>query len=130
MTGGEVAKVLTRRHVLVVEDQYLVAEEVRRVVMRLGGEVLGPVGAVEVALDLMEERRPDLALLDVNLHGAMVDPLARRLRDMGVPVIFATGYSPGSLSPEFHDAPHLDKPITPATLAAALARHYPELGAA
>jgi two-component SAPR family response regulator len=108
--------------VLVVEDQYLVANEITRAIARLGGEVVGPVPGVESALRLISEDRPDLAVLDINLNGDRVFPLARELRRMGVPLIIATGYERSAIDPEFGDAPHVTKPVTDQSLASAFSQ--------
>jgi two-component SAPR family response regulator len=112
--------VLQGRRVLVVEDQYLIAEEIRRAVTSLGGEVLGPVPRVDEARRLTRERKPDVAVLDVNLDDAVVYPLARDLRRLQVRLVFATGYDRSNLAPDFKHAPHVDKPVTAWSLAAAL----------
>jgi CheY-like chemotaxis protein len=125
MTSDEPSTILTGRRVLVVEDQFLVAEEMRRAVARLGGQVIGPVGAVSEGLRLAQSERLDLALLDVNLHGEAVDALADHLQREGVPMIFATGYGRASLARQFQSVPHLEKPVSAAALAAAVARCYP-----
>ena len=129
MNAEELPSLLRGRRVLIVEDQYLVAEEMRRAVIKLGGQVLGPVRAGDDALRIAAADRPDLALLDINLDGVMVYPMARELRRMKVPLIFTTGYDRSAVDAEFRDAPHLDKPVTPWSLAAAVshARHGAKL---
>jgi ActR/RegA family two-component response regulator len=74
--------------------------------------VLGPVGRVEDALDLLRSGPPDAAVLDVNLFGATVDPVAAMLEDMGVPFLFCTGYHSGATAGIRHPlAPVLGKPV-------------------
>ncbi|MBE7246447.1 MAG: response regulator, partial [Actinomycetospora chiangmaiensis] len=58
---------LAGRRILVVEDEYIIAVEVKRWLLAAGCDVLGPVPSVDQALDLVEDRRPDAAVLDVNL---------------------------------------------------------------
>ena len=70
---------LANRRVLLVEDQYLVAEELRRMVQGLGGEVVGPVARATPALELLQREEVDLALLDINLGRDDVYPLAAEL---------------------------------------------------
>ncbi len=120
MNPAPVSKVLKGRRVLIVEDEFLIAEEMRRAVDGLGGGVLGPVGALEDAERLLGEGRPDLALLDVNLHGRMVNPVAAQLKRLKVPMIFATGYAQSNLAPEFQGDLYLEKPVTSHALAAAV----------
>ncbi|TPG60459.1 response regulator [Roseomonas nepalensis] len=119
MTNGAPPPILAGRRVLVVEDQYLLADDMRLLIERLGGEVLGPFSTVPGALAALGRERPDLALLDVNLDGEEVYTVAEALQAAGIPFVFTTGYDPGSLDPRFGAAPHLEKPIaTPALLAA------------
>ena len=108
--------------VLVVEDQFLIADEMRRVIADLGGEVAGPAPNVAAAQALLEAGAPDVALLDINLDGEQVWQIAHRLRDLGVPVIFATGYEASRIPPAFQREPYLDKPVTAKALAAAVER--------
>ena len=77
---------------LVVEDEALTALALQSLLERAGYVVLGPVGRVEDALDLLRSGPPDAAVLDVNLFGATVDPVAHALEAMGVPFLFCTGY--------------------------------------
>ena len=119
MTTDSSEEVLRGRRVLVVEDQYLIAEEMRRTVERLGGQVLGPVSTVDGALSLAARGRLDLALLDVDLHGSEIYPAADELISIGAPIIFTTGYEREAMPPGYRDLPRLDKPVTAGALAAA-----------
>ncbi len=84
---------LLGRKVLLVEDDYFIADEMRRTILRSGAEVLGPVASVDKALALIAESSEiDAAVLDVNLRDVMVFPVADALTSRGVPFIFATGY--------------------------------------
>jgi CheY-like chemotaxis protein len=121
MIARPVSAALSGLSVLVVEDQFLIAEEMRRAVEHLGGRVVGPVPSVEKALALALQARPDLGLLDVDLHGQEIYPVADALIEAGSPVIFATGFDRAAMPAAYKDAPHLDKPVTPHALAAALA---------
>lgn len=91
MTGT--LKALNGRWVLVVEDDYFIANDLLRQFKESGAEVLGPVASVEHALALIAATpQIDGAVLDVNLRDVMVYPVADALRDRGVPFVFATGY--------------------------------------
>ena len=86
------ARPLDGRRILIVEDEYLIAMEVKRWLLAAGAEVIGPVPSVERALDLVEDNGIDAAVLDVNLgNGDTVYPVADKLSDLGVPYLFATG---------------------------------------
>jgi CheY-like chemotaxis protein len=100
------------RRVLVVEDEALTAMALQQLLEDAGYIVLGPVGRVEDALDLLRSGPPDAAVLDVNLFGATVDPVAAMLEDMGVPFLFCTGYHSGATAGTRHPyAPVLGKPV-------------------
>ena len=98
--------------VLVVEDNFLVAEAVREVFEDRGCIVVGPVSRLAEALVMSERADLDGAVLDINLAGEFCFPLAEALRECGVPFIFLTGYAEASLiPPEFRDVPRLAKPF-------------------
>ena len=99
--------------VILVEDEALVALMMEDLLRELGCEVAGSFGALDAALEWLDAQAdpPDGAVLDVNLGGGeLVFPLARVLRDRGVPFVFATGYS---ALPEdgFAEVPVLNKPV-------------------
>ena len=101
---------LEGRCVLVVEDEYLIARNVARLVRSLGAKVLGPVGRLAEAQDLCRNGTFDGAILDVQLADGGVYPLADELMARGVPIILATGFESAVLPPRFRDLPRLDKP--------------------
>ncbi|MBR0645397.1 response regulator [Plastoroseomonas hellenica] len=102
---------LQGRTVLIVEDQYLIAEELRAIVERLGGSVVGPLPRVPAALTTLEATFPDLALLDVNVNGQPIYEVAAVLRSRGIPFALVTGYDRSAIAPEFRDAPYIEKPV-------------------
>ena len=114
--------VLAGRRVLVVEDQYLVAEEMRRMVCSLGGEVLGPVARPAPALRILAEQPVDLAVLDINLGPEDAYPLAAELMRRQVPFLFTTGCEPWMDAEQFCRVPRVEKPLTAKTFADALRR--------
>ena len=106
--------------VLVVEDQYLVADSLCFLLEGLGARVLGPAPTVARALELSAQA-PDAAVLDVDLRGECSAELALRLRQRGVAVVFLTGYEPAERLPEeLRSLPALSKPVDGAQLARAL----------
>ena len=111
------SKPLADRAVLVVEDDYFIADEMRRALEDGGARVLGPVGDVEDALALIVgAARIDAAVLDVNLHDGTVSPVADALAERGVPFVFTTGYDRAAL-PERHAAVRrLEKPVAPSAV--------------
>jgi CheY-like chemotaxis protein len=77
--------------VLVVDDEFIIATDTAETLIEAGHDVAGPVGTVEEAVQICEHNRPDLALIDVNLHGRQEGPaLARVLQRFGIPCLFVT----------------------------------------
>ena len=101
------------RSVLVVEDEALIAWDLESTLNAAGLYVLGPVASVQAALALLRTSRPDAAILDVNLQGELVTPVARELRNMNVPFVLSTAYN--NLRPVRGDAlegaPSIGKPL-------------------
>lgn len=98
--------------VLVVEDEFLVADDMARAVAGLGGEVVGPFSLAESGLAALDEEEIGLAILDVNLQGERVFALADQLAERKVPFIFATGYDKWVLPPRHRERLRLEKPVT------------------
>ena len=101
---------------LLVEDEPLVAMMMADVLSDFEFDVIGPFASVDKAIAAVDGTNVKVALLDVNLGGEMVYPVASRLRELGVPFIFMTGYAPEGVSKEFNDAPILKKPVDQAQL--------------
>ncbi|MBB3559016.1 CheY-like chemotaxis protein [Rhizobium sp. BK512] len=99
------------KRVLVVEDEFLLAEETRRELVKLGAVVIGPTPRVDDALFLIEDEQIDAAILDVFLSDAMVFPVAERLEELGIPFVFATAYDPSIIPERFGGYILCDKPI-------------------
>lgn len=110
---------LSGRRILVVEDEALVAAMVAGMLEDLGAQVVGPVGTVAKGLALAEEADLDAAVLDVNLRGERIDPVAEALERRGIGFVFATGYGVAPAGP-WADVPILDKPYTVEALAGLL----------
>ena len=97
--------------ILVVEDEVFIAWEIEERLQRLGCKVVGPVGHLEHALKLARTTALDGALLDVNIKGGVVYPVAEELLARKVPVVFSTGYAPNTLPLVFRDLPCVRKPF-------------------
>ena len=99
--------------VLIVEDDYFIASDIEAILNKAGARVLGPFSRAEQARSAVQARSgsPLVAILDINLAGAMVYPLAEDLRRAGVPFVFATGYDDGNVPARFATVPRLLKPV-------------------
>lgn len=98
--------------VLVVEDEGLVALMIEDMLEELGLKVVASAAHVTKACELATTASFDVALLDVNLAGELVFPVARILRDRKIPFLFSTGYGGQPLEKEFSDAPTIGKPFS------------------
>ncbi len=107
--------------VLIVEDETLLAMDYEAILKGEGCVVMGPVPRESKALALVEDKRPDLAVLDLNLGGEQPVRLAETLVERGVPFVIVSGYRRDQTQePVFSDAPRLDKPLIAAKLIDAL----------
>ena len=109
--------------ILLVEDEFLVAMVAEEALIEFGCTVIGPVDRIEVAIELAESEPLDAALLDVNIAGNPVYPVAEVLARRGVPFAFVSGYGasdPGC--PEaYRAAPVMPKPYGTADIERILA---------
>lgn len=104
---------LTGRRVLVVEDESLVAMLLETILEDMGCTPVGPVATVEEGLAMVaDEGTLDAALLDVNVAGREVFPIADALKARGVPFVFSTGYGEGGLADAWRGHPTVQKPFT------------------
>jgi PAS domain S-box-containing protein len=113
----EAPSVSTTGRLLVVEDEALIAMELCKDLGQLGWEIIGPASTVEEALRLIDGGPlPDAAVLDVNLCGQLVYPVAERLQALGVPFVFCTGYQRLDDHRGFFSSPIVRKPVNIDTL--------------
>jgi CheY-like chemotaxis protein len=97
---------------LIVEDEPLVAMLVEDAIAELGLTASGPATRVEKALQLLQERTFAGAILDVNLAGEPVYPVAAVLRERQIPFLFLTGYGEDAIHNDFDKMPIVKKPFT------------------
>ena len=97
--------------ILVVEDEAAIAMLIEDMLLDFGCEVVGPAARVKAALDFARLEALDLAILDVNVAGEPVEPVARILSERSIPIIFSTGYGVSGLADGFRDRPLLQKPF-------------------
>lgn len=98
--------------VLVVEDDMLIAIHIEEVLQDLGCVVVGPVGKLDAAMRMADGEALDAAILDVNVRGGHVYPVAERLRARGIPFALASGYGDWALPEAFRNQARLTKPFT------------------
>jgi CheY-like chemotaxis protein len=96
---------------LLVEDESLVAMMMGEVLTELGFSVIGPCATAAEATATIGSTDVSAAILDINLDGELVYPVADLLAALDIPFAFITGYGEESLSPRFSDVPVLQKPI-------------------
>lgn len=108
MTG----RTLGNCHILVVEDEYMLADDLQTELEDEGAVVIGPVAALADALALIRSApRIDGAILDANLGGEMVFPAADLLIERQVPIVFTTGYDASVIPARFEAIARCEKPI-------------------
>lgn len=107
---------------MIIEDEFLVAAGLEMILQSAGYTVLEPISNVAEALEAVAERPADLALLDVNLAGHRVYPVADALSSRHVPFIFLTGCEGADLPSRFAGTPLLVKPLSPEKLLHAISR--------
>ena len=111
---------LADRRILIVEDESLVSMLLETILEDLGCTTVGPAGSVSEGLELATGGQMDAALLDVNVAGELVFPIAQTLRDRGVPFVFSTGYGEGGLPEEWRGNTTIQKPFTESAVRDAL----------
>ena len=112
---------LSGRRVLLVEDEALVAMLLETILEDMGCVPVGPAATVDDGLAMAADATPlDAALLDVNVAGRQVFPIAEALKDRGVPFVFSTGYGESGLPDEWRGHATVQKPFTESAIRAAL----------
>ena len=114
--------------VLVVEDEMMVSMLIEDMLSDLGCVVIGPAARLDEAIALAESTQIDCAVLDVNLGGQPIFPLADILRAKGAPFAFATGYGDAGLRDVDKGSPVLQKPFRESGLARILGELRAKVG--
>jgi CheY-like chemotaxis protein len=114
--------------VLVVEDEMMVSMLIEDMLTDLGCSVIGPASRLDEAMELAATAVLDCAVLDVNLGGQPIFPLADLLRDRGHPFAFATGYGDAGLRDVDRGTPVLQKPFREGDLARVLGELRAKVG--
>jgi PAS domain S-box-containing protein len=113
---------VTGNRVMIVEDEALVAMALRESLDELGFSVIGPYNRISEAMIALRNNRIDAAVLDVNLGGELIYPLADVLTADHVPFIFITGYGAEEIEPRYAHVPILQKPIEAGALKSVFVR--------
>ncbi|GEO15682.1 response regulator [Microvirga aerophila] len=98
--------------VLIVEDEAMISMLIEDMVVDLGYEVVGPAARLDHALTLALQAEIDIGMLDINVDGSVVFPVADVLRFRGIPFVFSTGYDARSLPERFRSSLTLSKPFS------------------
>jgi PAS domain S-box-containing protein len=107
---------LAGKHLLMVEDEFLVGMMAKKTLEQLGAKVSGPYARLADGIAAARSERFDGALLDFNLAGELAEPLADLLLARGVPFAFVTGYQRDSIDRRYATVPLLQKPVEPDAL--------------
>ena len=118
--AAPLAAPLAGLEILLVEDEAIIALMVEDLLRDLGCARVWHASRVGEALKIVEARRPAAAILDVNLAGEVVFPVAERLDAAGTPFVFTTGYERDIVPARWRGRPFVQKPIDGTNLAAAL----------
>ena len=108
---------LPRGSVFLVEDEVMIRMMVADMLEELGYSVAAEAGEINEAMKLAQSTDFDLAILDVNVNGKVISPVAELIKARNRPFIFATGYGSSGLPEEYRDRPALQKPFQLETLA-------------
>ena len=108
---------LTGRSVFLVEDEVMIRMMVADMLEELGFTIAAEAGEINEAIRLAKSAEFDLAILDVNVNGKVISPVAELIQARNRPFIFATGYGSSGLPEEYRDRPALQKPFQLETLA-------------
>jgi CheY-like chemotaxis protein len=97
-------------HILLVEDEYFIADAMQRSLEDIGMHVVGPAASVVDALALLDSQLVNGAILDVNLDDEGVFPVAEALTERRIPFVFATGYNASDLPTSWQHVTRFEKP--------------------
>jgi CheY-like chemotaxis protein len=117
------------KNVLVVEDEIMIRLLLEDMLGELGYTIAAAVGRIDDAMKLAKTGDFDVAILDVNLNGQTVSPVAEILEARGLPFVFATGYGERGLPERFSNRPTLQKPFQQENLGRILSQAFENMPA-
>lgn len=110
-TVAECTALLQGHSILIVEDDFLLADEIETALRALGAEIVGPASNLTAALALVATSAVTEALVDIDLGGGVKFDLADELSGQGIPFAFATGYDQSAVPTRHASVPFYQKPI-------------------
>ena len=122
---ADTAPSLTGYRLLVVEDDYFVAQDLCATLRDYGATVLGPAPSISSARSLANALRPDCVLLDINLDGELAFELAQELQAHGVRTVFTTGYDTSFVPQHLRQTVCLQKPVDATALLCSIREQPP-----
>jgi DNA-binding response OmpR family regulator len=112
---------LTGHNLLLAEDEYFLADDLKAVFEGHGANIVGPAATLEQAHALVgSETAITGAILDIGLRGESIFPVVDALMERGVPLVFVTGYSRDAIPSRYHHIPRWEKPFNADQLAHAI----------
>ena len=105
------ARSLEGTKVLIVEDEFLLADDLTRAVNKVGGRTIGPAKSVSHAQELIAKENPDAAILDINLRGELACEFVEQLTARRLPCLIVSGYGEDALPESLRNVPRLEKPV-------------------
>ena len=109
--AGWQPKSLQGVRVLILEDEYFIADELAHALRAAGGDPVGPVATVAQAEECLARGEVDAAIMDINLRGAMAYDFVERVAATGMPCLIVSGYGEDALPDSLSNVPRLEKPI-------------------
>ena len=107
----------SRTSVLLVEDEVMIRMMVADMLEELGYAIAGEAGDIDEGVRLVQATDFDIAILDVNVNGKVISPVAEAIQLRDIPFVFATGYGAQGVPEKFRNRPTLQKPFQIETLA-------------
>ena len=120
--------VLSGHRVLIAEDEYLSANDLVRELKQVGAAIIGPFPTTREATQALADTGPTAALLDIDLRGETVFPLADALAARSIPFVFMTGHSAQVLPEHLADVPRCHKPLRARAAVRLLCEHLAKRG--
>ena len=105
-------KSLEGARVLVVEDEFFIADDIARGLRQMGAQPLGPASTVEQAERIVADEQVDAAILDLNLRGHIAADFVNRLAATQIPCLIVSGYGQDAVPEVVSHLPRLEKPVS------------------